>query len=420
MYSRFLSRFKDFKFIAGHNRWSTKGASNTANAHPFQHGDITLVHNGTVNAHNFLIEGKQSFTVDSEAVCFAINEQGIEKVIPKIDGAFALIWHDDKDDSINFIRNDERPFVIAKVKGKDAIVGASEVKMLEWIAGRNHIPIEKPYELEEGVLLSFKSTFVKSAVKKKLPLKPAVPTYGGRYYGSSYSSSSRQPTYKPYQADREKFKTETGLSKGDIIDVKVNKMIKSSTSNSTYVTLYGSYRDPLGVHYPVREYAVPIADLGGIKVNDYVAAEVNDFFTNSGKDNHFSSSKFYISVKGASDVDLFVKKHLNFDDPVVVDGNKKATPSVKTPKPSNAVKVIPHQPRSPDDNVPRYHGPRSKHITAKKWDALTKNGCAYCSGDVLPRDDIYTLWTHDDQPICRECATIPEALAHVDDQSLVF
>ena len=30
--------------LVGHNRWATKGAVNHRNAHPFKHGNITLVH----------------------------------------------------------------------------------------------------------------------------------------------------------------------------------------------------------------------------------------------------------------------------------------------------------------------------------------------------------------------------------------
>lgn len=46
---------RDWNIMIGHNRHATKGSVDHHTAHPFQIGDITLVHNGTINNHRVLL-----------------------------------------------------------------------------------------------------------------------------------------------------------------------------------------------------------------------------------------------------------------------------------------------------------------------------------------------------------------------------
>ncbi|MCS5737219.1 hypothetical protein, partial [Herbiconiux daphne] len=53
-------------FVVGHNRHATRGNSgDSKNAHPFQHGNITLVHNGTLMDQDLLPDSSK-FVVVSE------------------------------------------------------------------------------------------------------------------------------------------------------------------------------------------------------------------------------------------------------------------------------------------------------------------------------------------------------------------
>jgi glucosamine 6-phosphate synthetase-like amidotransferase/phosphosugar isomerase protein len=70
------------KVFLGHNRAATKGAVNEMNAHPFQVGHITGVHNGTLEAKDFTMLEEmlgEKFNVDSEALFAAIAKFGVEK-----------------------------------------------------------------------------------------------------------------------------------------------------------------------------------------------------------------------------------------------------------------------------------------------------------------------------------------------------
>jgi predicted glutamine amidotransferase len=112
----------------GHNRLATRGGINPFNAHPFQFGHITGAHNGTLeSADKWALEDKlgQKFDVDSQALFAAIAEFGVEEVIPMLrssdntsqSSAWALVWHDQNEGTINFLRNQHRPLWYGYEKG---------------------------------------------------------------------------------------------------------------------------------------------------------------------------------------------------------------------------------------------------------------------------------------------------------------
>lgn len=126
------------KILVGHNRLATTGEKTTKNAHPFVSGHITMVHNGTLDSDSKLPDMKK-FDVDSEALCNAIREIGIDKALGETLGAYALVFFDGNSGKLNFIRNHERPLAIAHDKTWKRLFWASEIEHLKWIMGRNQI-----------------------------------------------------------------------------------------------------------------------------------------------------------------------------------------------------------------------------------------------------------------------------------------
>lgn len=127
-----LSGYQSRVFI-GHNRLATKGKINGANAHPFEYEHIVGAHNGTLDqvAWNKLEElTGEKFDVDSQALICAIAKLGIEETIKNISGAWALTWYDSKEKSLNFLRNDKRPFWYAYTKDFKKMIWASEWPMI--------------------------------------------------------------------------------------------------------------------------------------------------------------------------------------------------------------------------------------------------------------------------------------------------
>lgn len=126
------------KFAVGHNRSATIGGVSEESAHPFHHGHITLVHNGTLKEYSSLKKGNTDITVDSEAICYALSKtDNWQDVLPEIHGAFQLVWYDHKKKALFFAGNGDRPFWYAYTKDGNSVYFASEWQMLSLTADRN-------------------------------------------------------------------------------------------------------------------------------------------------------------------------------------------------------------------------------------------------------------------------------------------
>ena len=140
---RVLTSYEDHSFLIGHNRAATRGSVTARNAHPFEHGHITGVHNGTLTTYKSLVSGQDPmYSVDSEYIFRGLSDRGAAELIPMINGAFNLLWYDASTDCVHMIRNEQRPYYFAKIKDKKLLFGASEMAMMQWILNRNGLQIE--------------------------------------------------------------------------------------------------------------------------------------------------------------------------------------------------------------------------------------------------------------------------------------
>jgi hypothetical protein len=194
----------NFNIYIGHNRWATSGAKDDDdNAHPFIHGDIVGVHNGSLRKQSRLDDHKD-FVVDSDNLFYQLNKTGLDDTISKADGAYALVWYDRKDNTLNFIRNEERPLAIARLSN-GYWIWASEIGMLRWLVKRHKtlsfasnteekeggkIKYDTIFNLEKGVhmKIAFKDKTRQydgdpEFIKKVLPTFPYETVYTGKYYG---------------------------------------------------------------------------------------------------------------------------------------------------------------------------------------------------------------------------------------------
>lgn len=153
--------------LMGHNRWATKGAINAINAHPFQFGSIIGAHNGTLR-NQYLLDDAKDFDVDSENLYYHMEKNGLAHTVERLNGAFALAWLDGKDNSINFIRNSERPLHYTHSKDGHTVFWASEVWMLTAALHSAGIKHTKIYSFQE--LKHYKLNIEQSFMDQKEPL----------------------------------------------------------------------------------------------------------------------------------------------------------------------------------------------------------------------------------------------------------
>lgn len=119
--------FQKARTIVGHCRAATRGTVSDETAHPYQHGKIILVHNGTLTSHFSLTT--ENFAIDSEAICHALSQRPWEEVLPEINGAFVLVWYDLERKVFCIASNGERPLWTAFTKTGD-LYAASEYEFI--------------------------------------------------------------------------------------------------------------------------------------------------------------------------------------------------------------------------------------------------------------------------------------------------
>lgn len=120
--------------IIGHVRSATIGdRGNVALAHPFHFDNIVGAHNGTLEGNwrePLQADTKEVFGSDSEAIFFNFAYRGVKETISSIRGAWALVWWDDDEGTLNLLRNAKRPLWMARGKSGQ-VYWASEYWMIQ-------------------------------------------------------------------------------------------------------------------------------------------------------------------------------------------------------------------------------------------------------------------------------------------------
>lgn len=201
------------QLLLGHNRASTASAVTRENAHPFEFPNLVGVHNGSI--HNYREMEDYDHDVDSYSLYSTINKYGLKDAWKKFNGAAALVFWDKSDDTLNFIRNDERPLVYATSESGDTLFWASEAWMIQVAASRNKVDLAQTKETKKPLFKEFKKdhhykyeytpTSFKLLSKeevegKKYPVTvmgrvggTTIPTVGGKFI----SRRDRKRTYTP-------------------------------------------------------------------------------------------------------------------------------------------------------------------------------------------------------------------------------
>lgn len=241
--------------IIGHNRYATQGAVNKRNAHPFEFESLVGAHNGSLTNRTSL-EG--TFAVDSEQIYHHIEKKGLKDCLDKMQGAWALVWWDKNEQTLNFLRNKERTLYMCYNDTGTALFWASEYWMLSAILSRNNVKFREIELLKEDVHLSFKINLQTGAIDKpKAVNAPCTFTY--QIQPQKYFPPVIVPPVVPPK--QEKKKEHSG-------GARLSRYICGSTKKDQNGTTYLTIHDESDRLKDIRWY------FSGIEVADFVGEEV--------------------------------------------------------------------------------------------------------------------------------------------------
>lgn len=222
--------------LLGHNRHATKGALTARNAHPFSFDNVVGMHNGTIRGQHRLID-HQEFEVDSENIYHSIQQIGLEETLKVLDGAYALTYYDDRDDTLVLLRNKERPLFYAFTEDGKTLFWASEPWMIHVSCMRENIKIRPIVNLRENTIYRFKidkkpnGDPIEFTTETFTPFVAPVTSYTSYYGGSGgYSANSfRKQTQQEGKAENKK-----GEKKGASAGLSEEQKRLNDYINATY------------------------------------------------------------------------------------------------------------------------------------------------------------------------------------------
>jgi hypothetical protein len=383
--------------MIGHNRFATYGGKDAhGNAHPFNLEHITLVHNGHVTNARELVSHESHHEVDSAMVTAAIAIDGAEAVLPKLDGGYSLVWHNAKDGTINFARNDKRPMYMRKLGSKDVpwggIVFASEMEMLHLAISRIGIPTHdlyfqpKPWTwhkipLDDPSKIQF-AAYEKPVVEvgHKVPFSGTTSgqqdTAGGAVTDIR-SKRFKKRSYNSVDMDKQSKR----LWKGPAI--------KRDTVLEFRATSFIPYRNR-PEHGVIR--GVCPSNSSWLLEMDEVPKTMFDTLTAHDSWGYSAQALDYIAGHKTTAEVVKCVPHINLRQWVsMVKGEKESDNS-----------------RESEQEGPFLCGPAGTRIKEDTWISLTNDGCGSCGGFISPALHARVRWV-ESSPVCPECAADTDA-----------
>lgn len=248
------------KIVVAHARAPTRGGNFEEFIHPHRVGHITGVHNGTM----FEVMGKKIDNEESDSleIFKALAEHSIEDFIKGSRGAYSLVWVDTKNGTLNFLRNDQRPMIWARVGGdhSSCMYWASEKSMLDYalVARGNYLSSAikfispKPWEHVSFSLDVKNGIFPKEVKQYENPT--STPAYT-KFHGGKWMTQSDWDKELKRLADKAD-RTETRTSGESVIPLlpppRTSAPYVHRNSTTTYPT--SSTRPRVGTGTDTRDY----------------------------------------------------------------------------------------------------------------------------------------------------------------------
>lgn len=428
MWDQAKAAIPSHRVVIGHNRASTIGGMKDANSHPFhfkgEATEIVLVHNGTLNDYHRLGGPRFTHEVDSAYAAAEIAEKGPEEALKQIRGWYVFVWYDFKKKTFNIAKNDNRD--IAWIFDEDGnMFFASEWRMLCYVLTRQGIDIdadkknriiysEMPdhswYEwpLDAAGWPNLRDNIVKHNIEP--PKKPHYKNYNSSndYGWAAGGHEGAGPRQLPFQSPLSPGARELsllGLKPDENVRVFVDNWLpynKDETSGRLEGSLVSKPDVLIACHGVGKaEYELlvkPVSDSCPVIINNVVIDMGNKKFVSARLDREMC--KTLVLANGLTEESKQAKK--------LLEVKKKSKPALKEVEPA----VSPFQEMG-EAVVELVKGPGVRYIPITEFARLTKQGCAYCTDPIHPRDAIRLLWNTAISPpevLCPVCQQMTAAL----------
>jgi|SRR5665213_568963 len=172
--------------LAAHARAATIGKITVQNAHPFRIEHVLGMHNGTIR---FGLDNADKFETDSQALFDNLVREGdvaIQKLVDNSNAAYALVWIDSRDKTLNLMRNAERPLYLLKSYSTQICFWASDKSWLEAVLPYFKYPCAQIVPASVNMKYSFNLKNPKKAVSE---VKETL--YTKTFHFRGYSTSER-------------------------------------------------------------------------------------------------------------------------------------------------------------------------------------------------------------------------------------
>lgn len=413
---------REFKFlnraIIGHNRWATQGAVNKRNAHPFDFDTLVGVHNGSLTS-KWRLDDAKDFTVDSENLFHHIEKKGLKDALNNLAGAWSLVWWDKLSETLNFLRNKERPLMYCKSEDGKTLFWASEAWMLEVALSRYDIKrkaIESTvedmhYEMhidDKGVIAASSTTYAPATY-----YVPPVVQHTSRKWGPNNTSVVVLPPLNLVEEKKSTVSAEkpTPINNGvkrNYINSKGQAYELVSLSRDGNGAEYIHCFDPLEPHLNIRLYIKP-DDAIRTRIGDIVQLDVKDIKVHKDEGTYYKlgrDSLKEIDALIAADVQDLINEITGKKEDAVDAIITRDMQQENEPFEQNAAYILPWD----QDDEPLFKNHRGTMISRRLF-YVGYGNCQICSDLVEP--DKPHKFTLSGDAVCGECVADKEVSQYV-------